>query len=844
MNRLEVIFWCLCITVVFQNSNGAEHVSKYFNGTLRVDIARGIAMHIANNEASITLSMSSLLKDNGVEERSTGRLKFKKGILKRIGMVMMMAPLLLQLAWLPGTLASIKMSLLRSIFVGKIALAVMLYNALRNSQKSEVVVIHKPEYHEHYYHAYHGHGDEDGDCWYASAIDPVSTACHTNRRTIPFSKLQNARCTTHTCIILEDSRGFARLLHSTVRSRSCCSAVEMFSTRTTSKILCFLCAIFLCNFATSNETNDEARPYEFSFNIVDFQHRYEKKDTDGIITGEYGFITADGVYHETGYATDKNGDFLITRMAYRRIKSLKDAQEIFKDRPEVAKKLVEAVAARACSSCKVAAKTEKSEITSQITPTVTPSISQRQLNPLLQKMTKSSNEKKDDELVQERNKIPLNPKDLRSNERQGKSLTVGIVRNMVDSGKNFITNKHAADPIVEDRNMDDRALEKMANDLYYRFNYTITSHGHQEDGYRSGRKDGSYRSQSDDGVDTRVKYLSNEFGHQPNVSFVANVNEANETERLKGYSFRWYWSGSVFDRFSSHLFIAMRISVSTFLLLGLALYIQGEPIESKEENGSLLDCVLESNSIGCLGTRLARNIDQIEMQVTGKKSETPMSMVIEQAGNFVAEVIDDVQNPGRSEEVAESADAGEQGENSKISQSFELGLSKRNKRCGPDREGQEKSVPRPLGIVFAIVADAVIANFDTPSMSMIDVPRFRLRYMTLEGRGKKYGRKKKKQLQKLLGLAMLFKAKLSLLLQLISTHFQLKFFGIAILSLIINATKFWLDLKKSHPSKVIYYEHAQHQHHYDHDDYDHGYWGRSTNDSPQDLAYAAHTPKN
>ncbi|XP_017761515.1 PREDICTED: uncharacterized protein LOC108551766 [Eufriesea mexicana] len=485
MNRLEVIFWCLCITVVFQNSNGAEHVSKYFNGTLRVDIARGIAMHIANNEASITLSMSSLLKDNGVEERSTGRLKFKKGILKRIGMVMMMAPLLLQLAWLPGTLASIKMSLLRSIFVGKIALAVMLYNALRNSQKSEVVVIHKPEYHEHYYHAYHGHGDEDGDWWGRSMK-------------------------RHFCIILEDSRGFARLLHSTVRSRSCCSAVEMFSTRTTSKILCFLCAIFLCNFATSNETNDEARPYEFSFNIVDFQHRYEKKDTDGIITGEYGFITADGVYHETGYATDKNGDFLITRMAYRRIKSLKDAQEIFKDRPEVAKKLVEAVAARACSSCKVAAKTEKSEITSQITPTVTPSISQRQLNPLLQKMTKS--------------------------------LTVGIVRNMVDSGKNFITNKHAADPIVEDRNMDDRALEKMANDLYYRFNYTITSHGHQEDGYRSGRKDGSYRSQSDDGVDTRVKYLSNEFGHQPNVSFVANVNEANETERLKGYSFRWYWS--------------------------------------------------------------------------------------------------------------------------------------------------------------------------------------------------------------------------------------------------------------------------------------------------------------
>ncbi|KAK1129649.1 hypothetical protein K0M31_019363 [Melipona bicolor] len=115
--------------------------------------------------------------------------------------------------------------------------------------------------------------------------------------------------------------------------------------------------------------------------------------------------------------------------------------------------------------------------------------------------------------------------------------------------------------------------------------------------------------------------------------------------------------------------------------------------------------------------------------------------------------------------------------------------------------------------------------------------------ITEEGRGKKFGKKKKKQLQRLLGLAMLFKAKLSLLLQLISTHFQLKFFFIAIITLVLNVVKFWLDLKKSHPAKVVYYEHAQHQHHYDHDDYDHS-WARSTNDSPQDLAYSAYAPKN
>lgn len=114
-----------------------------------------------------------------------------------------------------------------------------------------------------------------------------------------------------------------------------------------------------------------------------------------------------------------------------------------------------------------------------------------------------------------------------------------------------------------------------------------------------------------------------------------------------------------------------------------------------------------------------------------------------------------------------------------------------------------------------------------------------------EARGKKYGKKKKKQLQRLLGLIMLFKAKLGLLLQLISTHFQLKFFFIAIITLILNVVKFWMDLKKSHPSKVIYYEHAQHQHHYDHDDHDPSYWGRSSNDpSAQNLAYSSYAPQN
>ncbi|XP_076757006.1 uncharacterized protein LOC143427063 [Xylocopa sonorina] len=283
---------------------------------------------------------------------------------------------------------------------------------------------------------------------------------------------------------------------------------------TMTTIPCFLWAILFWNFAVAGETSDENRPYEFSFNVVDFQHRYEKKDSDGIVMGEYGFITADGVYHETEYATDKNGDFIITRMSYRRIESLKDAQEIFKDRPEVAKKLVEALS-RACSGCKVADKS--AETSSSVTTTERKPIT----SPLLQRMMKLQTEKKKD------GKQSNSPFPAEVN-----------VRDRID----FAKKQPAIDPSFNYTHVDDKTVEKIANDLYYRFNYTITSHGHQEDGYKSGRKDGSYRSKNENGVDTRVKYLSNEFGHQPNISFVPSAITVNGSQRLEGYSFLWNWS--------------------------------------------------------------------------------------------------------------------------------------------------------------------------------------------------------------------------------------------------------------------------------------------------------------
>ncbi|XP_078035348.1 uncharacterized protein LOC144469208 [Augochlora pura] len=283
-------------------------------------------------------------------------------------------------------------------------------------------------------------------------------------------------------------------------------------------LLWTLCYFSLQNFAIGADNDADERPYEFSFNITDFQHRFEKKDADGIVTGEFGFITADGVYHETAYATDKNDNFIITRMRNRKITSLKDALEIFKDRPEAARKLVEAVA-KSCGGCKIP------EIGDNAIGGVQ---SPAQLGPLLAKMSKSQAgaatpgaPQTKEKTLKERNRIPEDPKDS-SNSRRGKTLNVdGSERNRSNGVSEF--------------------PGKETGDVFYRFNYSISSHDHQEDGFRDGAKDGSYRVQSENGVDTRVKYLSNEFGHQPNISFVPGANGTEES-RLKGYSFLWYWS--------------------------------------------------------------------------------------------------------------------------------------------------------------------------------------------------------------------------------------------------------------------------------------------------------------
>lgn len=113
--------------------------------------------------------------------------KEKDNPLQKLGFMMMMAPFVMQVSYLlfslftfparknkikpvfffqilslPGAIAIIKISLLRSIMVAQLAIAIMIYNLIRSSQNSDVVIVHQPYPHTHYNyrHNYH-HDDED-----------------------------------------------------------------------------------------------------------------------------------------------------------------------------------------------------------------------------------------------------------------------------------------------------------------------------------------------------------------------------------------------------------------------------------------------------------------------------------------------------------------------------------------------------------------------------------------------------------------------------------------------------------------------------------------------------------
>ncbi|KAG8245183.1 hypothetical protein J6590_009259 [Homalodisca vitripennis] len=84
------------------------------------------------------------------------------------------------------------------------------------------------------------------------------------------------------------------------------------------------------------------------------------------------------------------------------------------------------------------------------------------------------------------------------------------------------------------------------------------------------------------------------------------------------------------------------------------------------------------------------------------------------------------------------------------------------------------------------------------------------------GHKKKVKKAIKRAILKLIIVGLLIKQKIKMLLMAAQTFLQFKFLLVAIVYVVSNIVKIWLEIKsKHHPQKVIYYENAHHQHHYE-----------------------------
>ncbi|CAO1320010.1 unnamed protein product [Diamesa tonsa] len=344
-------------------------------------------------------------------------------------------------------------------------------------------------------------------------------------------------------------------------------------------------ALTLIDGASKWYTGDN-KPYEFGYAIEGNQHRHESKDANGLIMGEFGFITADDVYHVTVYATDENGNFKIISMKNIKLMKGPPPQVITPKataptptsttpKPFTVKTIAANVTPKAsneaaCASCKLPSPAgvntsnnlpvpEKSTVdsslesgTTKVPPpfkvvskdavtTISPTVSQV-TEALPQKLVQQnlssrfgSNEdvnNKQNQLNKSSDNKLLAPKSMQLDTRNPNDLTSHTMPKFFNklNGNADAYNK----------------VEKLMNGLLYRFNYTTDFQGHNEEGDRSGNKDGEYYSIGRDNIKRIVTYKANEFGFMPYIRQEQVKPEEQQlldeqNNKLKGYKFEWFY---------------------------------------------------------------------------------------------------------------------------------------------------------------------------------------------------------------------------------------------------------------------------------------------------------------
>ena len=311
--------------------------------------------------------------------------------------------------------------------------------------------------------------------------------------------------------------------------------------------------------------------------------------------GEFGFITADDVYHVTVYATDENGNFKIISMKNIKLMRGLPPQSFASvtsttsttPQPFMVKTTAKSVLTTpqssdepACASCRLPSKPDTGTIQTSVSPdtstdapppfkvvgkdevtTETPTTPQIDTLPL--KFTDGN--------IDQRNLIEPRIGDDGSDYENVKNQQIQNLNNNqnINNNQNFNSyqmplSNRASLPVSRQPAFNEKLnapqmfnknagnvehynkMENLMNGLLYRFDYSTDFQGHKEEGDRLGNKEGEYYSVGRDNIKRIVSYKANEFGYMPfirqeplNPQELQYYDERNN--RLRGYKFEWFY---------------------------------------------------------------------------------------------------------------------------------------------------------------------------------------------------------------------------------------------------------------------------------------------------------------
>ncbi|KAG5678548.1 hypothetical protein PVAND_008213 [Polypedilum vanderplanki] len=299
----------------------------------------------------------------------------------------------------------------------------------------------------------------------------------------------------------------------------------------------------------------ENKPYEFGYTIEGNQHRRESKDIHGRINGEYGFITADNVYHVTVYATDENGNFKILSMKNIKLNQFPDQSFIPSTtvQPFTVKTTSNSFdmtttdvsqKSETCASCALPSKPAVDTVKPTIISDKSDNDSSTTIPPPFKIVSKND---------------PLNSENVNQNVENSlnEANKIGNNQYQQQSKNNQLSNANSRQPQMNEKlnfelsnklQGEQQYQNKLNNNngLLYRFNYATDFQGHQEEGDYSGNKNGEYFSIGRDNIKRIVSYNANEFGFMPQIRHQPISQQYDErNNQLRQYNFEWFYPNSV-----------------------------------------------------------------------------------------------------------------------------------------------------------------------------------------------------------------------------------------------------------------------------------------------------------